>query len=101
MRVIVLDGRARRDSEPLIAHTAAYLGKYGIRLERVRSGNEQRVAAEIELALLRQDTRKLLLLETYREERTASGSSVGESVTALEQAVSAIFERFVADIPRS
>jgi len=71
-----------------------------VRLERVRSGNEYRVAAEIELVLMRQDGRKLLVLETYSEERTVPGSSVGESVAAFEQAVVAIFERFVADIPR-
>jgi hypothetical protein len=42
MRVILYDGRARRDSEPLIAHTARHLGRFGIRLERVRAGRRPR-----------------------------------------------------------
>ena len=52
MRVIVLDGRARRDSEPLIAHTAAYLGRYGIRLDRVRVGRQPRLPYEAYAALI-------------------------------------------------
>ena len=52
VRVIVLDGRARRDSEPLIAHTAAYLGRYGIRLERVRAGRQPRLPYEDYAALI-------------------------------------------------
>jgi ABC-type uncharacterized transport system auxiliary subunit len=72
-----------------------------IRMERILSGSEQRVAVEIELVLTRRERRDLLLLETYREERVAPGAGVAASVTAYEQAVSAIFERFLADIPSS
>jgi cholesterol transport system auxiliary component len=72
-----------------------------VRLERVLSGSEPRVAVEIELALMRQQGRELLLLETYREERVAPGGGVADAVTAYEQAITAIFERFLADIPSS
>jgi ABC-type uncharacterized transport system auxiliary subunit len=72
-----------------------------VRLERIFGAGEQRVAVEIELVLTRQKGRKLLLLETYREERVVPGAGVAESVTAYEQAIGAIFERFVADLKRS
>jgi cholesterol transport system auxiliary component len=72
-----------------------------IRFERLLGGGEPRVAVEIELALLRTKDRDLLLLENYREERTAAGAGVAAAVTALGQATSAIFERFVADIAGS
>lgn len=72
-----------------------------VRFERVLGGGESRVAVEIELTLLRKKGRELLLLETYREERTAADAGVAASATAFGQATSAIFERFVADIPGS
>ena len=72
-----------------------------VRLERILGGSEPRVAVEIELVLTRQQGSELLLLETYREERVAPGSSVADAVTAYDQAISAIFERFLADIPSS
>ena len=70
-------------------------------LERILGGSEPRVAVEIELVLTRQQGRELLLLETYREERVAPGNGVADAVTAYDQAISAIFERFLADIPSS
>jgi len=72
-----------------------------VRMERILGAGEQRVAVEIEFGLTRQKGHELLLLETYREERVAPGAGVAESVTALEQAIGAIFERFVADLQRS
>jgi ABC-type uncharacterized transport system auxiliary subunit len=72
-----------------------------VRFERLLGGGESRVAVEIELTLLRKKERELLLLETYREERTAAGAGISASVTAFSQATGAIFERFVADIPGS
>jgi cholesterol transport system auxiliary component len=70
-----------------------------VRLERILGGGDSRVAVELELVLTRQKDRELLLLETYREERVASGGGVAEAVTAYDQAIAAIFERFLADIP--
>ena len=72
-----------------------------VRLERILGGSEPRVAVEIELVLTRQQGSELLLLETYREERVAPGSGVADAVTAYDQAISAIFERFLADLPSS
>ncbi len=72
-----------------------------VQLERILGGSEPRIAVELELALMRQKGRELLLLETYREERVAPGSGVADAVTAYEQAITAIFERFLADIPSS
>jgi len=72
-----------------------------VRLESILGGSDPSVVVEIELALTRQEGRKLLLLETYREERVAPGGGVTAAVAAYDQAVGAIFERFVADIPSS
>jgi len=52
MRVIVLGGRVRSQSEPLIARTAAYLGRYGIGLDRVRIGRQPRLPYESYAALI-------------------------------------------------
>jgi ABC-type uncharacterized transport system auxiliary subunit len=70
-----------------------------VQLESILGGGDPRVAVEIELALTRQKGHELLLLKTYREERVASGGSVPDAVAAYGQAITAIFERFVADIP--
>ena len=72
-----------------------------VRLEHLLGAAESRVTVEIEIVLMHQEGRELLLLETYHEERTAPDASVAASVNAYEHAISAIFERFVADIPRS
>jgi len=52
MRVIVLDGMPRKESEPLIDHAASYLGRFGILLERVRTGRQPRFAYEDYAALI-------------------------------------------------
>lgn len=72
-----------------------------VRFERLLNGANPGVVVEIELVLTRRADDALLLLETYREERTAAGSGVSEAVDAFDAAVTAIFARFVADIPRS
>lgn len=95
-------GVARQVVTPAVHVESDYLvsGRL-VRLERVLSGGEQRIAVEIEFTLTQQAGRKLLLLESYREERAVPGGGVAESLTAYEQAVSAIFGRFVADLPSS
>lgn len=72
-----------------------------VRFETVFGDSDPRVVVELELALTRQEGRELLLLESYREERVAPSGSVADAVTAYDQAVGAIFERFLADIPSS
>jgi hypothetical protein len=42
MRIILWDGHARRDSDPLIAQVTRDLGRYGIEVERIRNGKEPR-----------------------------------------------------------
>jgi len=102
VRYMRLAGAAETVVTPAVHVESDYLvsGRI-VRLERILGSGEQRVAVEIELTLMRQKGRELLLLETYSEERVAAGTSVAGSVTAFEQAVTAIFERFVADIPHS
>ena len=51
MRIIVLDAHARRDTEPLIAHIAARLGRFGIGIERVRVKKQPRLPYEEYAAL--------------------------------------------------
>ncbi len=46
------DGHARRDSEPLIAHIATHLGRYGIEVERVRVRKQPRLPYEEYAALI-------------------------------------------------
>jgi len=52
MRLIMSDGHARRDSEPLIAHIAAHLGRFGIQTERVRVRKQPRLPYEGYAALI-------------------------------------------------
>jgi ABC-type uncharacterized transport system auxiliary subunit len=102
VRYMRLAGAAETVVTPAVHVESDYLvsGRI-IRMERILSGGEQRVAVEIELMLTRQEGRDLLVLETYREERVAPGAGVDQSVAAYEQAITAIFERFLADIPSS
>lgn len=43
LRIIISDGHARRDSEPLIAHVARYLGAFDIAVEGVRVRRQPRL----------------------------------------------------------
>lgn len=71
-----------------------------LRLERVLRGPDSGVVVEIELALSDALGDRILLLETYREERSA-GSSVDEAVVAFNEAVTLVFQRLVAELPIS
>ena len=52
MRILVVDGRLRSDSEPLIAHVAFHLGRFGIQLDRVRVNREPRRPYDAYTALI-------------------------------------------------
>ena len=52
MDLIVLDGRDRRESEPLIAGIASHLGTFGIGVERVRLGRRPRRPYDAYVALI-------------------------------------------------
>lgn len=71
-----------------------------IRMERHIGGSQARVIVELEFSLLERNGRKLLLHETYREERTAADNAVGDSVAAYDDALAAIFQQLVSDLPR-
>jgi ABC-type uncharacterized transport system auxiliary subunit len=71
-----------------------------LRLERVLRGPGSGVVVEIELALSDALGDRILLLETYREERSAGGG-VHEAVVAFNEAVTAIFQRLLAELPTS
>jgi ABC-type uncharacterized transport system auxiliary subunit len=68
------------------------------RLERI-TGSGARVVVEIEFTLVRDEGRGLLLHEIYREERPTSGRAVEDAVAAFDQAITAILQQLVADIP--
>jgi ABC-type uncharacterized transport system auxiliary subunit len=66
-------------------------------LEHQTGGGAPRAVVELELAVLRESDRALLLQKVYREEQPAAGGSVAQAVDAANAAVSAIFNRFLAD----
>lgn len=70
-----------------------------IRLERILEGSAPSVVAELELGITRAARGEIVIHETYREQRTADGTGTDEAVRAFDAAITAIFERFVADIP--
>jgi ABC-type uncharacterized transport system auxiliary subunit len=70
-----------------------------IRLERVLEGSAPRVVVVLELSITRAARGEIVVHETYRERRTATGTGTDEAVRAFDAAISAIFERFVAEIP--
>ena len=74
------------------------LGGRLLRFERVL-GSTPRIVLQVELVLTKSGSRELLLLQTYTEERPTSGSGVEASVEAFDQALAAVLQRFVADIP--
>ncbi len=70
------------------------------RLERI-VGDSPRVVVELDLAVSRERGTSPLLHERYREELPAAGDGVGDAVAAFDRAVTAIFERFLADLGRA
>jgi ABC-type uncharacterized transport system auxiliary subunit len=69
-----------------------------VRLER-RTGPAPSITVELEFSLLREQGRALLLQKTYFEERPVPSESVADSVTVYQEAVTAIFQQLLADIP--
>ncbi|MGB0669881.1 MAG: ABC-type transport auxiliary lipoprotein family protein [Rhodospirillales bacterium] len=68
-----------------------------LRLER-HTGSHPRVALKLELGLVKNPDDKLIFLDTYAVELDAGDGTVSASVTALNDALAVIFERFLADI---
>jgi ABC-type uncharacterized transport system auxiliary subunit len=71
------------------------------RFEQIIGSGGSRVVVGLELALIRAKGRKLLYLGSYHEEREAGSESVSDAVQAFEEAVEAIFARFVAELPEA
>ena len=67
------------------------------RLERLLGGGPSRVIAVIELAMVENRQNELLVVQTYSTDVMSADDSVEASVLALNQALTQIFERFVAD----
>ncbi len=91
-------GIADRVVTPELRGNARYalIGKIK-RLEKI-VGSRPRAVLELELGLLEDKTGKLIFLDSYRVEQTATSGSVGDAVVALNQGLSEIFARFVADL---
>ena len=71
-----------------------------VRLERHTGSGAARIAVEIAFVLLATRENELLLQENYAEERTVDGGDFGASITAYEDAIGAIFQRLLDDLPR-
>lgn len=73
------------------------------RLERLLGGGPPRVVAELELAMIQREGEgdRLMIVETYAAEVRAEDDSVSSSILAMNQALTQIFERFLADAGRS
>lgn len=71
------------------------------RLERLLGGGPPRVVAELELALVEISSQRLILVRSYDAEVRATDNSVTASITALNTALSHIFQRFLIDASRS
>ncbi|MEE9608774.1 MAG: ABC-type transport auxiliary lipoprotein family protein [Myxococcota bacterium] len=70
-----------------------------LRFERVLENSPGHVVVELELNVRRAGKGDLLVHRTYREERTPDGKGVRQAVLAFDQALTAIFQRFLADLP--
>lgn len=66
------------------------------KLERVLD-QSPRVILELELGITSMKDRRTLLLRTYREEQPATDPEVTSSITAYNQALSNILQRFISD----
>ena len=67
-----------------------------LKLERLIDGSP-RVVMELELGITSIQDNKALHLKTYREEQSANGEEINDSVVAYNQALSKILSRFLAD----
>jgi ABC-type uncharacterized transport system auxiliary subunit len=95
-------GIARQVVTPELHLSADYqLAGRLLAFERVIGNGTPGVRVALELSLTRVDGRELLLLETYREEREASGGGVDDAARGLAEALASILEHLVADLSAS
>jgi ABC-type uncharacterized transport system auxiliary subunit len=68
-----------------------------VELEHATGDGSSLARVELELTVVRERGRAIVLQQVYREERPAAGAGVAPAVDAASAAVGAIFERFLAD----
>jgi ABC-type uncharacterized transport system auxiliary subunit len=68
-----------------------------VRLERVLGGPAPRVNVELEISVVRERGRRLVLLARYEEEEVVEGDGIEAAVLAFDRALTRVLERFVAD----
>lgn len=68
-----------------------------LKLERIVDGSH-RVLMELELGITSIRDNEALLLKTYREEKSANGEDMEDSVIAYNQALAKILNRFLEDV---
>ncbi len=71
-----------------------------LRLERVVGNGRPRVDVAIEFALIRESSRDLVVLDTYREELEVPSDDVAAAATAFGRALNRIFAEFTEDAAR-
>lgn len=70
-----------------------------IRLERI-IGTPPKAVLELELSLRKATGGKLIFLDTYRIEKESDGSGVDAAVNSLNNALTAIYAKFVDDLSK-
>jgi len=99
VRTLRAVGVARRIVTPGIHVESQYvLNGRLVRMERHTGAGMPRIVVEMEFDLVATEGSKNLFQGGYAEERTASHDSVGASVAAYDDAVTAIFARLIADL---
>lgn len=89
--VVTPDMRVRADYE--------LIGKIQ-RLDRVFGTTGSSVVVALELAIVRQSDRKLVLVDSYRAEVSSDDDSVDASVQAMNTALEQVFMTFTSDLIR-
>jgi cholesterol transport system auxiliary component len=69
-----------------------------IRFEQVRGDSETKVAVEIEIAITREKDMKLLKVQTYSAEETATDASIPQAVNAFDRALARLLDQFLSDL---
>jgi len=65
------------------------------RMERILGDGGNRVVVELELGVLRARDGRLIMIDTYREERPADAADIKSAVAAINAAFEACLDRFV------
>lgn len=71
------------------------------RLERVLGKSGSHVAVELDLAVIRQSDRRLIIEDTYQVEIKSRDDSVQSSVAALNEALGVVFRSFAGALAQS